>query len=110
MASDFKNAITAGVEDVFEPCYTTPIGCTTTVIGLSVANVGFDFTNVDVVLHDISKSSSAHIGKELIVYPQGTLIVVGGDQKIVLEEGDYISVKTSSGGSVDVILSVLEVS
>ena len=39
----------------------------------------------------------------------GALVPIGGDQKLVLEFGDYIQVQTSAVNSADVILSVLEI-
>lgn len=107
MASDFKNAITADVAGTFTECYKAPVGTTATLIGLSVANVGDAHTFVDVVVNDSSTSVEGHIGKHLIVPLDGTLIVVGGDQKVVLEPQDSVKIKTD-GGHVDVIISVLE--
>ena len=39
----------------------------------------------------------------------GSLIVVGGDQKIVLMTGDKISVLSNTASSADVIMSFLEI-
>ena len=39
----------------------------------------------------------------------GSLVPVGGDQKLVLEATDYLQVQTSAADSADVILSVLEI-
>ena len=39
----------------------------------------------------------------------GALVPVGGDQKLVLEAGDYLQVQTSAANSADVIVSVLEI-
>jgi hypothetical protein len=41
--------------------------------------------------------------------PGGSLIVVGGEQKVVLEIGDAVSVTSSAATSADVICSYLEV-
>ena len=38
-----------------------------------------------------------------------TLVPVGGDQKIVLEAGDYLQVQSSTASSIDVIVSLLEI-
>jgi hypothetical protein len=40
----------------------------------------------------------------------GTIVVIGGDQKMVLKSGDSIQVSSSVAGSADAILSVLEIS
>ena len=39
----------------------------------------------------------------------GALVPIGGDQKLVLEAGDYMQVQTSATNSADVIVSVLEI-
>jgi hypothetical protein len=39
----------------------------------------------------------------------GALVPVGGDQKVVMEAGDYMQVQTSVANSADVIVSVLEI-
>jgi hypothetical protein len=37
-------------------------------------------------------------------------VIVGGEQKLVLETGDFISVVSTQENSVDVVVSVLEIS
>jgi hypothetical protein len=39
----------------------------------------------------------------------GALVVVGGDQKLVLQTGDVLKAKSSVATSADVILSVLNI-
>jgi hypothetical protein len=48
--------------------------------------------------------------KNAQVDPGSALIPIGGGQKLVLEAGDSISVNTNTASSVDVILSLLEIS
>jgi hypothetical protein len=40
----------------------------------------------------------------------GALVPIGGDQKLVMEAGDFMQVQTSVTNSADVIVSVLEIS
>mgnify|MGYP003352064692 CR=1 FL=1 len=40
----------------------------------------------------------------------GALVVVGGDQKLVLQSGDSIKVKSDAATSVDIVMSVMEIS
>tara|TARA_R100000656_G_scaffold99097_1_gene71916 strand:- start:7 stop:375 length:369 start_codon:yes stop_codon:yes gene_type:complete len=84
---------------------------TTTVIGFSIANVTTSSLDVDVALsltmanttNDVSLATSVPI-------PAGSvLVLVGGDQKLNLVENDLIKVKTSTG-TVDVCMSILEIS
>ena len=89
----------------------TGSGKTTTVIGLSVTNVTGSSVDVDVALsttmanitNDISLASSVPI-------PSGSvLILVGGDQKLNMVENDLIKIKSSATNSLDVCMSVLEI-
>jgi hypothetical protein len=38
------------------------------------------------------------------------VVVIGGEQKVVLEANDFISVVSTQAASADVIVSVLEIS
>ena len=89
----------------------TGSGKTTTVIGLSITNVTGSSVDVDVaigttmanVTTDISLASSVPI-------PSGSvLILVGGDQKLNMVENDLIKIKSSATNSLDVCMSVLEI-
>ena len=89
----------------------TGSGKTTTVIGLSVTNVTGSSVDVDVAIsttmanitNDISLASSVPV-------PSGSvLILVGGDQKLNMVENDLIKIKSSATNSLDVCMSVLEI-
>ena len=108
MANIFKNKLTANVS-VAENCYVCPNSTTATVIGCTVANT--DVNNeaaVDVKVIDTSASITAHLVKAAPVPVSGSLIAIGGDQKVVLEAGDIINV-TSTTSNSDVVISVLEI-
>jgi len=47
--------------------------------------------------------------QQATIAPGGALVPIGGDQKLVLEAGDYLQVQTNSANSADVIVSVLEI-
>jgi len=74
----------------------------TTVIGLSIANTSSSTAEVDV------KLNTAYIVKAAPIPVGGSLVVVGGDQKLVVEATDTI--KVTSDVTVDVITSTLEIS
>ncbi len=108
MSNTFKRKLSKsiGTSATTVGSYTVPAATTTTVIGLSIANTsGADIT-VDVMLND---SSVDHYLNYACSIPTGdSLIVVGGDQKIVLLSGDSIKVQSSDAASVDVVMSILE--
>lgn len=110
MASEFKRktqrdvgtSLTA-IED-----YSCPANTIATVIGLSVANKTSNTIFVDATLD--TGSANTYLIKTAPVPIGGTLIVVGGDQKVVLEAGDQVRVESDTANSADVIMSILEIS
>jgi hypothetical protein len=110
MANTFKNKLTANVGVSPSTVYTTPALTTTTVIGVNVANTTANNITVDVQITDNSTSTTVYLIKSAIITSGGALVLVGGDQKVVLEPSDYISVTSSSTTSADVVVSVLEIS
>ena len=88
--------------------YTVGASTQTTVIGLSLANISNGSLTANVHLH--SGGSNYQLIKNAVVPFGGTLIPVGGDQKLVLETNDSLCVSSSGPtDGVDVILSVLEI-
>lgn len=85
---------------------TVSAGQTQTIIGLSLANIVSTAVTVSVKLNK-SGGNSSFIVKDATVLPGGTLVVVGGDQKVVLEAGDTITAYCSAATSIDAILSYL---
>lgn len=108
MANTFKNFLAKSVGTSAATVYTCPSATQTTVIGLSVAN-----TTASPITTDVYLTSSAvdyYLIKSGVVPVGGALVVVGGDQKVVLEAADELKVVTSAATSGDVIASVLEIS
>jgi len=79
----------------------------TTIIGLSVSNTTTSAVDVDATLND--GSNDFYIVKNCPVPSGSTVVLVGGDQKVVMEENDLIKVKSTASGSVDVVMSILEI-
>ena len=50
-----------------------------------------------------------YLVKDAPVNAGSSLVVVGGDQKIVLESGHSIKVNSSASSSVDAIMSIMEI-
>jgi hypothetical protein len=101
MANSFKGYDVAGVTTE-ATVFTGPVDTQSTVIGLGVANVGTGTAQVSV------KRNGVYVVKNATVPEGGSLIAVGGDQKLVVEAGGVIVV--SSNVSVDVTVSTLEIS
>ena len=108
MANTFKNRTLRGVG-------TTPIdvgavveaSTQTTLIGMTVANIVSSVISVTVTLND--GTNTTNIVKDAPIPTGGSLLVCGGDQKIVLMTGDKLIVTSNTASSADVITSFLEI-
>ena len=108
MANFFKNSLESGIGTGGAVVYTCPAGRTSTVIGVSVANIVGTDVDLTVKAHDVSTAKISHVIKEFTVAAGSTLVLFGGDQKLVLETGDFLSVTGSAASCLDAIVSVLE--
>ena len=79
----------------------------TTLIGMTLANITSGVISVTATLHD--GSNTTHIVKDAPIPTGGSLILLGGDQKVVLMTGDKVIVTSNTASSVDVIMSFLEI-
>jgi hypothetical protein len=107
MANTFKNSFSKSVGTSPATVYTAPSLTQTTLIGLSVAN-----TTTSPITCDAYITSSAvdyFLIKGGVVPVGSSLVVVGGDQKVVLEAADALKVVTSAASSADVVCSLLEI-
>lgn len=108
MANSFKNYIAVGVGATANAVYSpTTSGIQSTVIGMTLANVTGTPLYVSVFLNN--GVANAYIIKDALVPTGGTLVPIGGDQKLVVEQNDVLYAVSSAAASVDVILSVLEI-
>ena len=85
---------------------TVAASTTHTVIGLSLSNTSTSNITVSVFLDKLNTTESFLV-KDATVLPGGTLVVVGGDQKLVLEPTDVIRGYASAANSCDVVISYL---
>jgi hypothetical protein len=109
MANAFKNSITGSIGIIGAKVYEAPVGTSTTVIGVGVANVNANNISVSVMVRDNSANKCVYVVKDSLILPGSSNILVGGEQKLVLETGDFLSVTSSLANSADVIVSVLEI-
>ena len=79
----------------------------TTLIGMTLANITSAVISVTATLND--GSNTTHIVKDAPIPTGGSLIILGGDQKVVLMTGDKIIITSNTASSVDVIMSFLEI-
>ena len=108
MANTFKNAAAAATGTSEVSVYTVPSSTTTTVIGLTMANVTAGTIEADIRVYDSSGIAHYYVVKAAEIFTGGALVAVGGDQKLVLETGDIVKVKSNTSSSIDTIISVME--
>ena len=108
MANAFKLVTDTGVGTSAATIYTCPSSTETTSIGLSIANIVTSQIEVDVQLEN-NDGDNVYIIKDAPVPVGSSLVVVGGDQKVVMNASDVLKVTSSASTSADVTLSILEI-
>jgi isocitrate/isopropylmalate dehydrogenase len=108
MANTFKNSITGSIGTSGVKVYESPAGTAATIIGVNVANAAAQNISVSVMMRDVSGNKCVYLVKDALIVQGSSNIMVGGEQKIVLEATDFLSVTSSLANSADVIVSVLE--
>ena len=111
MANSFKNRTLRGVGTTATALGAAVAANTeTTLIGMTIANTTSGVINVTVTLTDNAGTPNVtNLVKDAPVPTGGSLVVLGGDQKVCLMTGDIIKVKSNTASSADVIMSFLEI-
>ena len=108
MANAFKNRTLRAVGTSPVDVGAVVAGSTeTTLIGMTLANITSGVISVTATLND--GTNTTHIVKDAPIPTGGSLILLGGDQKVVLMTGDKIIITSNTASSCDVIMSFLEI-
>ena len=113
MANSFKNSLKPSIGTSNTQVYQAGSNLlASTIIGMAISNrTTANTIQVSAYLLDSSNSyAPVYIVNNATVPIGGTLVVVGGDQKVVLKPSDSVQVTSSVVGSADCILSALELS
>jgi len=106
MANNFKLKTKASVGVSTVGIYTVPTATTTTVIGITLANVSGGGINVGV---GITRASADNVSiLRNVPIPQGSSLEFMGGNKLVLEATDTLTVKSDVAASLDVALTIME--
>ena len=108
MANTLKNELSSSIGTTATTLYTCPSATETTIIGLNIANILTTTITVNVQLIN-NDGDNVHIVKSATVPVGSSLVVVGGDQKIVMNASDILRITASQASAADVTLSVLEI-
>ena len=108
MPNTFKVKTKKNIGTADSAVYTCPSATQTTIIGMNLANTttGSVLANVTLLNDD---GDSCFVVKNAPIPNGGSLVAVGGDQKLVMEANDVIKVSSDTTTSVDVSLSILEI-
>ena len=107
MANTFTSYVNKDVGTSAATVVTVGAATQTTIIGLDIAN-----TTTSPITADVYITRSAvnyYLIKGATVPVGSSLVVVGGDQKVVLITSDVLKVVTSAAASADVVTSVLNI-
>ena len=107
MANNFKNYFLKNATTTAANVYAPAAATQATVIGMTIGNTTASPISANVTV--VSGGTTHFMVQNATISNGGALVPIGGDQKLVLEFGDYIQVQTSASNSADVILSVLEI-
>ena len=107
MAHNFKNYFLKNATTTAANVYAPAAATQATVIGMTIGNTTASPISANVTV--VSGGTTHFMVQNATISNGGALVPIGGDQKLVLEFGDYIQVQTSAVNSADVILSVLEI-
>ena len=107
MANTFKLKTKTNVGVTTVGIYTAPSSTTAVVIGITCANTSGNGITVGIGITRAS-SDDIHLMKNVPI-PQGSSLEVMGGNKVVLETTDTITAKSDTAGSLDVALTIMEI-
>jgi len=106
MANNFKLKTKSSVGVTTVGIYTVPGATTTTILGITLANVSGSGINVTVGIARTLADDVSIIRN--VPIPQGSSLEFMAGNKVVLEPQDEVNVKSDVSSSLDVSLSILE--
>jgi hypothetical protein len=107
MANTFKLKTKANVGVTTDNVYVVPAATTTVVIGVTLANVSGQSINVGIGITRAS-TDDVNIMKD-IPLPQGSSIEFMQGNKVVLEATDSLTALSDLNNSLDVALTIMEI-
>lgn len=108
MANSFKLVTDTGVGTSAATVHTGASATETTIIGMSIANIVTSQIEVDVQLEN-NDGDNIYLIKAAPIPVGSSLVVVGGDQKVVMNASDVLKVTSDTATSADVAVSILEI-
>jgi len=110
MANTFTRKLSrlVGTSAISVGTYTVPASTTAVVVGLSLTNVTASAIAANVIIVD-NAAQTTRLAVNAPISAGSSLVVGGGDQKIVLITGDQLQVQSSAATSIDAVMSIMEI-
>jgi hypothetical protein len=110
MPTSFNQAIESGIGTNPVTLLQVPTGFKVTVIGCNLTNITeYDNAIVDVQI-TTEGSSYAYYAKGVVIPPNTSLKLVTNGEKLILPQGGGIKVTSDIDGSIDAVVSYVELS
>jgi hypothetical protein len=107
MANTFKLKTKANVGTTTSDVYVVPSATTTVVIGVTLANTSGSSINVGV---GVTRASTDNVNlMKNVPIPQGSSFEFMGGNKVVLETTDTLTAVSDVNNSLDVALTIMEI-
>ena len=107
MANSFKLKTKTGIGVTSENVYVVPVATTSTIIGITLANISGAGCLINVGI-DRASADNVKLLKN-VPLPQGSTLEFMQGNKIVLETTDTITAKSDVNNSLDVALTIMEI-
>ena len=107
MAQDFERTLTANIDTALADIRATS-DSDDAIVGIRMANIHTSQITVDVAITNDGNTVQAYLIKDAPIPVGGSLELIDGGSKVVLQSGDSVEALASVGSSVDVILSVVD--
>lgn len=109
MANSFNRKLSRNVGTSLTSVGSYTVGAATkaVVVGLILSNTTGGTINVDCTIND--GSNDYYLVKNAPISSGGSLVIIGGDQKIVMNTNDSIQVKSDTASSLDAVMSIMEI-
>lgn len=109
MANTFFRKLSSNVGTVANTIGSYTVGGSTTsiVLGLALSNTSGGTINASAFV--ANATALTYLVKNAPITTGGTLIVVGGDQKLVLQTNDNVKVVSDTMNSIDAVMSIMEI-
>jgi hypothetical protein len=110
MANVFESTGVQVTSASYATIYTAPALTQTTLIGLSFANTYSNTITINVQVEKALGAGTFYLAYQAPIPTGSSLVVVGGDQKVVLEAGDLVKAQVvTTSGTADCFVSFLNI-